>query len=374
MKSILLLLGVLAPAYSCGLGYTYCAQIVIDHTQTGAVDTSNFVLLTNDSDSHWASGANGGVIQNTVAQGGGGAAINVPADAVFSTDSGCASKLNWEFESYNASTGARNVWIRIPSLSYTADTIIFECLGNSQVTTWQGNVHGTWDTTYEAVWHLPSLPVLSLADSTSNGNNAAPSGSPQAIAGQIDGAIAFIAPGYAAVPNSSSLNNWSYQTISFWIQPQAGMNSYARFLEKGANTEWTIGRAGNSVFAAAIGSGVPCADSTTNLFDGPWHKIDITLDYNTGAEQIYIDGILDTSSVCAVSPSSRNYDLGLGAYFGGPGGASSPGNMDEIRISNIIRSSSQLLAEYNNQKSGSTFYRVAPIASSTSSSIRRRIL
>ncbi len=78
-------------------GYTYRRSISIDHTRVPNTDQSNFPLLISGTYSYLATAAHGGNVQNANGY-----------DVVFTSDSGCATNLNHEVESYNATTGAVN--------------------------------------------------------------------------------------------------------------------------------------------------------------------------------------------------------------------------------------------------------------------------
>ena len=53
--------------------------------------------------------ANGGNVQNANGY-----------DVIFTSDAGCATKLDHKVEGYTATTGAVNYWVRVPLLSHTA--------------------------------------------------------------------------------------------------------------------------------------------------------------------------------------------------------------------------------------------------------------
>ena len=77
-------------------------------------------------------------------------------------------------------------------------------------------------------------------------------------------------------------------------------------------------------------------------------------------QAIYLNGAVAASASSSAS-STVTGDLIVGAYpyanqYGPP---YQNGNIDEFRISNVVRSASWILAEYNNQSSPSTFYTVS---------------
>ena len=141
---------------------------------------------------------------------------------------------------YNAATGQLIAWVNVPTVSASMNTVIYVYYGNGTAGN-QQNPAGVWDSNFEGVWHLPNGTTLSANDSTANGNNASALNGTGAGSGEIGGAASLNGTSnFIQVPNSSSLNGWTQQTISVWINAQTNMTTYARLMEKGANDEWTL--------------------------------------------------------------------------------------------------------------------------------------
>ena len=79
-----------------------------------------------------------------------------PADLVFGSNVSCSSPFNYETENYTSSTGAITDWVNVPSLS--AGTVIYACYGNSGITSDHSNPSNTWNSNYNAIYHLPLTP------------------------------------------------------------------------------------------------------------------------------------------------------------------------------------------------------------------------
>src|SRR5262249_45037820 len=88
-------------------------------------------------------------------------------------DAAGTQRLDREIESYNPATGAITIWVRIPSLSHTCDTVFYMFYGNAAVATDQPNVRNTWNSGFAAVYHMSQSGSLSLLDSTGNQNHCA---------------------------------------------------------------------------------------------------------------------------------------------------------------------------------------------------------
>src|SRR5262249_49667263 len=132
-----------------GNGYTYRRTITIDHTKVPNTDQSNFPVLISGTYSFLKTVGNGGNVQNANGY-----------DVIFTLDSTCGTKLNHEVETYNASTGAVNYWVKVPTLSHTSDTTVYLCYGNASISTDQSNKSAVWDANYKGVWHLPNGSTL----------------------------------------------------------------------------------------------------------------------------------------------------------------------------------------------------------------------
>jgi len=121
--------------------YAYRRAITIDHTKVPNTDQTNFPVLVSGTYSYLATTANGGNVQNANGY-----------DVIFTTDTGCATKLNHEVETYTATSGAVNYWVKVPLLSHTSDTTIYVCYGNASITTDQSNRTAVWDANYNGHW------------------------------------------------------------------------------------------------------------------------------------------------------------------------------------------------------------------------------
>ena len=232
-------------------------------------------------------------------------------------------------------------------------TVLYVYYGNPGAAN-QQNPAGVWDANYEAVWHLPNGTTLSANDSTANANNAVALNGTAAAAGEIGGAASFNGTSdYILVSNTASLNGWSQQTVSVWINAQTNMPTYSRLIEKGANDEWTLSFVNNQLTLENLGTNSVAIITSLAVADGTWHKIDATMDNNSRAIAIYVDGVLNVSGVSATSAPATTNNLFLGQYGGG--GYFYHGLMDEVRISKILRSPAWIATEFNNESSPSTF-------------------
>jgi RHS repeat-associated protein len=342
----------LPPPVCTANGYSFRRAIVIDHTQVPNTDQANFPLLFNSTDPGFATTANGGHMANVNAN-----------DLIFSTDPAGQNLLNYELEKYNPVTGEIIAWIQIPNLSHSADTVLYTFYGNEAITSPQQNPTRVWDANYLGVWHVPNGTQLSLADSTSNGNNATDNGA-TATTGQIDGGMQTNGSTYATIGTPASLANLAQgnATFSAWVNNSTGRFGTIMGKNDANDTSgWAVGLTSNdNVFLDLGGFYDLSLKSAEALGSGTWSYVVVTLAGSASSTQatVYVNGlpngtasghqnqIADDSSQIAYLAFDSLYTYSLN------------GATDELRISNTARSADWIATEYNNQSSPSTFYQL----------------
>ena len=327
-------------------GYALRRTITIDHTKVPNTDQSNFPVLISGTYPYLATIANGGNVSSPSGN-----------DILFTSDSAGTSTLAFEQESYSASTGAMNYWVKVPTVSHTSDTVIYLFYGNSSVTTDQSNKTAVWDSNYKLVWHLPNGSSLSTNDSTSNGNNGLNTAT-TATTGEIDGGGLFNGgSSRISISNILSIDVTSGDfTVNIWFYANSyssyntlfdkgvrGVSGDYSFFINGATTGWwEVGKAGAAWNAPGFTTGV-------------WHYL--TMQRSGSITSAYLDGsfAFGTNSFTGTTDSGGELDIS-----GNPTGGGSlwNGKLDEFRVSNTARSADWIATEYKNQSSPSTFYSV----------------
>jgi RHS repeat-associated protein len=341
-------------AASCSSnGYAFERMIVVDHTKVATADQSNFPFLFSTTDPAFKSTANGGHITNSNGY-----------DIFFCLDPNGLSKLDFELQQYDPATGQIVAWMRIPMLSHTSDTVVYMFYGNSSISAPEFNPVGVWDSNFQGVYHLGSLTSSTVLDSTANANNGAATNVTQTT-GQIAGAASFNgSTSYIQLPGG--ITGSSPRTISAWVNStnQAGCiycsglvssSPYNQAFSLYAN----IREAGN-VYLQTYGSDNYTAAGTAPL--NTWNYV--TLSYSGGpttysSMSLYVNGSLvsnyegDWNTGETPNTYNGNFTIGLDPAINNvPFG----GSIEEVEVSNSARSSSWILAEYENQSSPSTFY------------------
>ena len=344
----------------CPAGYGFFRPITIQHTKVSAFDQADFPVLVcfngaapcNGSFPELAAAANGGKIRNAIT----GAvpySHTIPGDFLL-VDSDGSTVLPFEIENYSPVTGELQAWVR-KTLSHSADTVIYACLGNASVTTDQSNPHGVWDPHYAGVWHLANG---SAADSTANANNGASSAVAPGAA-QIDGGAVFMSSSHSAI--SLGMNGYSgggnTATVEGWTKITGpgssnvnlvfgyGSNAYNQMLAVAYDdsNNWLLWAGGGTAQAFAP------AD-----FAG-WHYLAATITSGS-SHALYVDGV-PANSGANLYGDGWNVTLGsagIGSVAAIP--TNMDGSVDEVRISNTARSADWIATEYSNQSSPGSFY------------------
>ena len=322
-------------------GYSFARAITIDHTKVPNTDQVNFPFLFSTTDPAFATIVNGGHVTNPNGY-----------DIIFSTDPNGFNTLNYELEQYNPATGQVIAWVRIPTLSHTADTALYVFYGNESITTSQAHPTTVWDSNFKGVWHFSTPTTLSALDSTANANNGTINGSPTVIPGQIGWAADFVGNNDDLAIQSIPLAGVDY-TISAWFSiPLPSTSSSDNTLTRGVNSDHqllfingNLGAYGNQ------NGGFWNSGFNMSALANGWHHI--VADAQQGTTTFYVDG----SPVGSIPFQSVSQISFLGNY---QGGGQQFGGTDEIRISTgIARSPDWIVTEYNNQSAPSAFYTLA---------------
>lgn len=177
-------------------------------------------------------------------------------------------------------------------------------------------------------------------------------------------ALEFNGTDYVDVPNNAGLNfgtgsftaeAWFKTSTTGVLQTIVAKSDAATSF--GAGYRLIVGTS-NTIFyevtGAAGGIGNSCYNTCpTVVTDGNWHHVALVVDRTTGtACTLYLDGNVEsTASNASVTTSTDNvYNIGIGAAYSSSTTAGNyfTGQIDEVRVWNIARSSSQIKNNMNN--------------------------
>ena len=339
--------------------FSFRKQITINSGQvSGPTNLADFpVLISITGDVNLRTTANGGNVQDP-----NGHDIIFRAEDTTTCNGPATCILDHEIESYDGANGDLVAWVRVPVLQNAVNTNIYIYYGDSAVTCSQENASGVWDANYREVFHLNETG--DHTDSTANGFTAVAKGTvTRGAAGKIGLADEFHGPTESRlIASDGTLTSTSPHTIEAWffVENLQGP-AFTAVATKGRDnsTAWSglfIDGADRIVF------GWECPLCNLNgsvLNSGRWYYGAATYD---GANlRLYLGDSntstfgLDAGPVAGTHPVDipeylRIGDDSNGEYF--------DGIIDEVRVSNVARSSDWLTTTFNNHDTPGTFYSV----------------
>lgn len=361
---LLVLLGQLLMASAHGVtaagnDYEFSIPITIDADQVDEV-LSDFPVLINSTIPELATEANGGKVINTDPAGGVTGALVVPADFGVFADVDCSTLLAYEFEDYSALDGSILLHVKLPALSNATDTTIHLCYKNSAITTTQENISGVWSNNYVGVWHLAETSGV-FYDSTSNNRNGSDHVSYTSKDGKIGSGQGFDgSDDYISVSSGAHFADKT-MTLSGWVNNDTDAGVIFDMSEDGRGGEGGYMVRHNLRGYTRIMGGSAAASTGTGPALGAWGKFDFS--FSLGSTQtLYIDGAAaDTDTPDNFTPES-DMDLLIGERHDARWYPVFDGNMDELRVSSVVRSSGWISTTYNNQNDPGSFYTIGPEA------------
>lgn len=328
-------IGVLMTARWASSGNGFFRSLTLDQP---ASDLTDFPVLFSGTYTYLKTVANGGKVQNSNGY-----------DIVFYSDSALTTKLKFERVFWSASTGEVEFWVKIPTLTSATATVIYLAYGNPSITTDQQDQNNTWETNYKAVYHLQDGTTLTVADSTSNGNNSTTNGA-SANAGKIDGAMKRT--GIVAVPVNINTIGQPF-TFSAWVNPPDtsgfraiwGGNAAGGFEIRINNTSNTISILHENQSAQFTTTGSVSASA--------WSYVVCTIDGSNNVSIYINNAAAETGTKDGTAFASGTSFIGV---FETTNEAFTNGLIDEVRIASGVKTSTWVATEYSNQNDPANFY------------------
>ncbi|MBU4200419.1 MAG: DUF2341 domain-containing protein [Verrucomicrobia bacterium] len=323
-------------------GWSYGQTITVDHTKVAA-NFTNFVILINLTNAILKDVTNGGHI----AQSDGG-------DIRFENSSNV--KLDHEIEKYIATNGQLVAWVKVDILSSNVDTVINMYYGSTDPNK-QWNITNTWESRAKMVCHFNETLGDTNYDSTTNALNGTIEGASLITTGKVDGADYF--DGINDRVNYGSFDYFrSTHTIEYWFYARTpGSPSWQSISAKFATASSVYYnhriRFQSSSSTLILNAGSSNVSSSLIIQSNTWYHVAAT---RTPANlmSFYINGSLQGTTIAGeLYATAANFyfaDVNNGAWF--------RGTIDEARLYTRALSAAEILTQYNNQNSPSTFYSV----------------
>jgi len=296
-------------------------------------------------------------------------------DIIFTSDEFGNNILDFEVEKYDATTGQLIAWVRIPILDYDDDTVIYLQYSNESISTFQGDIDGTWQTNFKAVYHLNG----NSTDSSDNNHD----GSDTNIT--YSDANGKVAQG-AGLNGSSSIITLSDHadfkptgnfTLGTCIKIGPNDSDDSIFVSHnyfpgapGTYYGFQFYISSGGALGMSVGDGLSDGDgyvTTEVVDDSEWHLVVITKE--SGTLKFYIDGQLvrTVTDVLTIAYYSTNYvrvgasTTSEGTYYG------INGALDELFLLNgEVLTAGYIETKYNNLFDAANFYTVGDEGTSPS--------
>ena len=306
----------------------YYREITIDYTKVGAALT-NFPIYVSINLGANVADTNG-------------------YDVHFKNAGG--EELPFELISWDNIAKVWNGWVRIDSISNTANTVFRAYYGNATISTNQSSTT-TWDASFKQVYHLEESSGAPQ-DSTSNAQhlavrNGAATYGVTGVNGRgytFNGSTDFQKATGAYDPGAGAF------TASAWVKTTQNL-TYAGFMghiDGGPTTGWTLEVSATN---PVIWFNNTTITASTNVANNAWRYLSMTRD-NSGNVVIYVDGVS-----AATGTNTSNLTTSSPFYLGSWGNMTYAysGSLDEVRVASSARSAGWVLTEYNNQSNPATF-------------------
>jgi len=270
-----------------------------------------------------------------------------------------ATQCYVEVEKWDGSNQKAWLWIKVPSISSTKDTVLYLYYDKDHADntgyvgdTGSSAAQSVWDSSFKGVWHLSETSggIGAIKDSTPNNNSGTDYGNPAFNAnGLVNSAISFDGiDDFINMSNSASLQFIDSLTIEAW----AKLSSFG----SGADVDALLrkGEANPNDYQLAV------HDQRLELIieeddDGGLHGsttlsattwLHLVGTWNGTTRKVYLNGTEDGSGskTGTITPDTR------AIYIGGRAGTDlSTGIIDEVRASNKVRSAAWIKASYESE-------------------------
>jgi len=256
-----------------------------------------------------------------------------------------------EIEKWDTTNEQAFLHVKVPSVSSSADTTLYIYYDSTQSdnTSYVGDTNSAvaqnvWDGNFAAVWHFATVPSAgAVYDSTVNVNHGSPSSGWDAsrlISGKCGGAYNTTSNKYISVPNKACLqirDNITAEAVFYHISS----TNWQALFNKGYSIPY--GMKGNPRICWRINasSDIPIGSNYTY---GEWHSFSGTYASSAGLMRLLVDGVFGGSHANSGLIDNNTYGITICSdsvywYFNG--------YIDELRISNVVRSDAWMAATHN---------------------------
>jgi hypothetical protein len=277
-------------------------------------------------------------------------------DLRFATSSTSTNWLNYEIESWDTNS-ASYVWVQVPLITSDGTTTIYAKWGSSDNSTQLPcTTNGaTWTNGYAGVWHLADTSALESTTNhyTSTRSSLTSSAGIVGSALNFNGTSSLINMGDIINPNSLTLTVWTKwnntlgSTYAIPVGKASGSTGYELAIEKSNSKLWWANTKNWDI------------NYTTFLMPANgWAHLCMIYDQTVGTRIL--------ANAQSVGTDSNTGALGASGILGIGGRGDSQwfygGDLDEVRLSSVARSTNWVWAEYLTMVSNTVFNNYGAVA------------
>lgn len=332
------------------MAFTYYTPFTVQAGQVPGAQ-SNFTVVISDTDPRFADLIHGGYVASSF-----GYDIRPYADVSLST------ALDFELVYYNPNSGVIEMWVRVPSLS--DGYVIYLAYGDPAVNT-DGSTRTAWDSSFTRAFHYGNIDTGTIGDDSSQSDvdstltsvaNVTLGLIGEAGDWDVDG-LSKADLGTAALPTTGTFSMWFNPS---WAQTDgsnhaiglAAFNGIGKLFQslKTSSNDLALGWYNDGTDGRVI-----VASANYTITQGAWNHLAVTWDAATPATKAYLNG----AQIGSTNATNGTWDTsGFNAYAGFDSNnvVSALAQIDEVRLSSVVRSANWLTTEYNNQSDPTAFF------------------
>jgi len=188
------------------------------------------------------------------------------------------------------------------------------------------------------------------------------------VTGVIGAAIRFDGIDDAVGVNASAslLSAAGSATIELWVRwAFPVINDYQRllmtsntFAGDGLGIEWGTNPQGYHYYYPSSAGGTDYVAIQQPFVADTWYHLALTQDFGAKVVRIFVDGVEQTPIASGIDGWTQLTTLADWYWGGAPPRTRFIGTLDEIRVSNVVRSNGWIATGAANQKTPRSFYRV----------------
>ncbi len=284
-------------------------------------------------------------------------------DFRFASDSAGSSLLNWRIVRWDSTTGELVAYVNVGTLAHSTDTVIYLLFdGTARGSFLGGSLGAEYDANYKTVIDTGDGTTLDLLDRTTNANNGTNNNTATATAGPNGlGAISFVSGSsqYVSTPNTINYALATLEVLVYVSAPGlAGAIAGIVAGNGGAVTEKTLWSESDGKIRWYVYDGTVVNIRSTNIAAlSTWHYVVGRADGTNS--QLWVDGAQEATAAAGntyTSYASAGLEIN-GDYNGAAAHITyCSSKVALVRLSNLARSNSYIIATSASYLSPSTFY------------------